>query len=501
MRKPLRWHEYVTLNFYWLGISSVSGIIAPLLLPYLVALFMPPELKNTYYATIRVVTLAVAMFAQPLAGLLSDRNTSRFGRRRPFIFWGAIANALFLMLIALTPQFRNASTDTFFLSVLGVPTAYFALIVAVSFQQAAGNFAHGATQGLLPDVVPDQQRGRAAGVKGIFELLPSFFAILVGPLVDAGRIAETAAIVAAVVLVSMLVTVLSTHEVPITQKPSENVRENVLRFLGLTLLFVAVTQLAQYGVIQSNKLAGAAIASLPLRIALVGFIGLAAMALTIFVGVYSGARLGIGKEASQHRSFIWWVVNRLLFLASIFSIQGFALYYLRDTLHLPNAATATTILLAVVAIFLVVMSLVGGFLSDRFGRKRLVALAGVIAGAGAVLLLFAQNFTMVIVCGCIIGIGVGLFWGSSWALGTDLIPPDQAGRYLGISNLAGAGAGIVGAGIGGPLADAFNAISPGLGYLVIFAIYAGLLLISSLVIWRVEVPAVGAAALDSALNS
>ncbi|MCK5633546.1 MAG: hypothetical protein KAI06_00575, partial [Anaerolineales bacterium] len=65
-----------------------------------------------------------------------------------------------------------------------------------------------------------------------------------------------------------------------------------------------------------------------------------------------------------------------------------------------------------------------------------------------------------------------------WALGTDLVPPKEAGRYLGISNLAGAGAGIVGAGIGGPMADFFNQIQPGLGYLIIFAIYASLFLLS-----------------------
>ena len=35
---------------------------------------------------------------------------------------------------------------------------------------------------------------------------------------------------------------------------------------------------------------------------------------------------------------------------------------------------------------------------------------------------------------------------TSWALGTSLVPPEEAGRYLGISNLAGAGAGMVGTG-------------------------------------------------------
>ena len=78
---------------------------------------------------------------------------------------------------------------------------------------------------------------------------------------------------------------------------------------------------------------------------------------------------------------------------------------------------------------------------------------------------------------------------TNWALGTDLVPPTEAGRYLGISNLAGAGAGIVGTGIGGPMADFFNALKPGLGYLVIFAIYGSLFVLSVVSLTKVKIPA------------
>jgi MFS family permease len=77
---------------------------------------------------------------------------------------------------------------------------------------------------------------------------------------------------------------------------------------------------------------------------------------------------------------------------------------------------------------------------------------------------------------------------TNWALGTDLAPPEEAGRYLGISNLAGAGAGIVGAGIGGPMADFFNGLQPGLGYLVIFALYGALFLLSVAALSQVKGP-------------
>jgi MFS family permease len=99
--------------------------------------------------------------------------------------------------------------------------------------------------------------------------------------------------------------------------------------------------------------------------------------------------------------------------------------------------------------------------------------------------------SLVLVGGSILGIGAGTFMATNWALGTDLVPPQEAGRYLGISNLAGAGAGIVGAGIGGPMADFFNRLQPGLGYLVIFAVYGGLFFLSIAALTRVRTPVPG----------
>jgi MFS family permease len=149
----------------------------------------------------------------------------------------------------------------------------------------------------------------------------------------------------------------------------------------------------------------------------------------------------------------------------------------------------TTVLLASVGVFVIATAIGGGYLADRIGRKRLVALSGLVSAAGTVVLLFASSMPLVIVSGSIIGMGAGTFMATNWALGTDLVPPEQAGRYLGISNLAGAGSGIVGAGIGGPLADFFNALQPGLGYLVIFALYGGLLLLSVAALSQVKVHA------------
>ena len=81
--------------------------------------------------------------------------------------------------------------------------------------------------------------------------------------------------------------------------------------------------------------------------------------------------------------------------------------------------------------------------------------------------------------GSLIGAAMGLFYSASWALGTEIVPQDEAGRYLGLSNIAGAGAGAIGAYLGGPIGDEY-------GYVVLFVIYGAMFLLSILALAGVK---------------
>jgi MFS family permease len=482
----MRWTDHIPINIYWLGLNVTSGVMTPVLLPYLVALFAPAELKNTYLATIRTVSLAVAMAVQPIAGMLSDRSTSRWGRRRPFIVTGTALDLVFLVLIGSSPLWLGSTLDPFFQATLGVNTAYAALLVGIVLLQFSSNLAHGAVQGLIPDLVPQDQRGRSSGVKAVMEMLPILFVILIGPLVDAGRIWSTIAILMAVLILTATITTAFVREKPLCSPPADPLAGRILRLVALAAIFVTVTQVAVWSVRQSGQLLARHGAGPAVQIGLVGLVGLLGMAGAVFVGVYAGAAVGIGRQARDQKPFIWWIINRLLFLAALSSVQGFAQYFIADVLGIPRPATVTTLLLGVVGLFLLPSALGGGWLADRIGRRPLVMAAGLISGSGTLLLLLANGIPLTLVGASLIGLGAGTFMATSWALGTDLVPPAEAGRYLGISNLAGAGAGIVGAGIGGPLADLFNALEPGLGYLVIFGLYAALFFLSSLALTQVS---------------
>ena len=89
-KKVMHWYDYVTVNLFWLGLNVRNTAVGSVFMPYLVAAFVAPDVKNTALSTMRTVGLIVAMLVQPAIGLLSDRSTSRFGRRRPFIFVGVL---------------------------------------------------------------------------------------------------------------------------------------------------------------------------------------------------------------------------------------------------------------------------------------------------------------------------------------------------------------------------------------------------------------------------
>jgi MFS family permease len=439
-------------------------------MPYMVALLAAPDIRNTALGGMRTAGLVIAMLVQPAMGILSDRSTSHFGRRRPFIFVGVLLDLVCLALIAVAGD-------------------YWFLLVAILLFQFTSNISHGALQGLIPDLVPEDQRGLTSGIKSLMELAPLIIvALVIARLVSDGHFVTAVVATGAGLLIIMLLTMVLVKEKPLAQKPDLPLGPPMLRVLGM-LAGILIGALA--GVVGGGIVGGlGGLVALPLsnpQTALaigVGIGGTVAMIVAVVVGVWAGAFATIGRDIRQHGSFTWWVVNRLLFFTAITSLQSFAPFFLMYAFKIEAAEAAgmTGNLLAVVGLCTLVSAVPSGWLSDRFGYRRLLSASGIIAGIGAFLLLGAiwvPDLALIYVAGCILGIATGLFVSSNWALGTRLVPPAEAGRFLGISNLAGAGAGMVGTGIGGPVADYLEKILPGLGYFVLFAGYAVLFVLST----------------------
>ncbi len=471
--RRLRWYDYITINIYWLGLTTLSqtnGLIQPLL----VQKFVGPAQQGTAFGRLRLYTLMVAILVQALAGMLSDRSTTRWGRRRPFILVGTLLNIGCLIAIGASPT-------------------YWILFIAVLFSQMASNIAHGAEQGLIPDLVPEEQRGRFSGIKATLEVpIPLILvAFTIGPLVSQGNIWGGIAVTSGVLLLSMAITMF------VPEKPLPRTQVQPLdwkplgQLLAMTLVFLMVI-LGMGGVVTRIGHLLRSIQSVPTLTVLMGITGLLGMTIAVVIGVWLSVYISIGKKASQQNpSFTWWVVNRLAFLIGTHNLSTFAVYFLQARLNLEGeeAAGPASRLMMMIGILILLSAIPSGWLADRIGRKRLVMLSGLVAACGTIILIATANLTLIYVGGCIIGAATGIFFATNWALGTDLVPKEAAGQYLGISNLAGAGAGALGSYIGGPIADYFTTYvteSPGIGYILIFAIYAGMFLLSSLVLVKVK---------------
>jgi MFS family permease len=414
----MRKRDYVTINVYWFGLAFMWNALHPIVLPALLLHFVPESLKNTYLGGLTFCGLILAMIIQPLSGALSDRTRSRWGRRRPWILAGTLLDLIFLAGMAWAGN-------------------YWGLLIAYLLLQIASNAAHGPAQGLIPDLVPQERRGLASGLKNLFDMGGLVVTSLVaGRLMEDGNPALTFALIGGVLVASALVTLLSTPERPTAgpgQPAAGDDRPSQDLHLQRSLRSALLTDLRRYP------------------------------------------------------DYTWLIVSRFLILLGIYAVQSFAQYYIRDMLSVPNPTQVTGNLMATIGLALTLLVFPAGLLSDRFGRRPLNLLSGALAAVGILALILARDVPSLTAVGGVIGIATGTFLSVNWALATDLIPQEEAGKYLGFSNLATAGAGAASR-LGGPLIDALNALRPGayLGYPALFVMASASTLLGTLLILRIR---------------
>jgi MFS family permease len=468
MKQRYHWYDYITINIYWLGLNMMNQTMSPLVVPLLVQKFVGEENKATYYGNLRLWSLMVALLIQSLMGLLSDHSHLRFGRRRPFILIGTLADLIIIAGIGFSAGLEGL-------------TGYWILFILVVLLNISSNTAQGAIQGLIPDLVPENQRGRFSGVKAFMELpLPLIIiSFTVGKMVKGGDYWGGIIIMMAVLAVSMILTMLVRETPP--PRYSRPIEWKRLIRLGMMTGFFTIIILLMREIVRYLGNVFASVMDIQILTITMGAIGSLAMLVTVVIGVWGSIK--ISNSQSLNDSFTWWVVNRLAFLVGAFNLSSFIVYFIqaRFGYAAEKAAGPATTLTMVIGICVLLTAIPAGWLTDKLNRKLLVGVSGVAAVFGTLIAIIIPDLYVLYIAGAIIGIATGLFYTSNWALGTSIVPASEAGQFLGISNLAGAGAGAIGAYIGGPIADIFTQLAPdqpGLGYIVLFAIYGCLFLTS-----------------------
>ncbi len=430
--EPLSTRELVELNCYWLAIQLLWGatiMLVPLLMidyacggvsectrPVAILGAFAPG-KGTAEAIISVVGSIVAIAVQPTIAAISDYTTSRFGRRKPFIFVGTLLDMAFITGLYLAGSW------------VGV----FVFMVLLQF---SSNFAQGPFQGYMPDLVPEDQVGRASGLMGLMMLVGTGGgAMLVSAAQWLGNPRYVLLFVVAAELVTMLVTMVRVRR-------------------------------GRQGLSREGR---------------------------SWVRVAAGTW---GTDILAERSYLWLLASRLFLLMATGTLSALAFFYMQDSFGLErsSALAYAGVAAALMVVFGALATLPSGTLSERHGRKRLIYAAASVGAVGMVVLVVAPHPLVALAFVVLIGIGSGMFLAVDWALMTDIIPKAESGRYMGISNVVTGSSGAISGAIGLVILDAGNAaLGYGAGPRIALAVACTYYLIGSALLTRVREPRRGVA--------
>lgn len=416
--------EQIKINLFWFANNFHWIALINVVIPAQIAVYFGKENLNANLPYVLVGGTLAAFVVNPLTGSFSDYVRSKIGRRRPFMIGGTIFNVLALVAFAFLGQ-------TFVTTPLTVPSITSMAILYVLLQ-ISNNFANSPWSAIIADHVPAAQRGSASGWFGVMTLLGTITgSLFAGALVHVGNEDFTAAFkanfahevfifylaLAAVQSFFVIITVLTVHEQPLVNGPEFNVNTFFSRF-----------------------------------------------------------RL----EVRKYPDFAWVLLTRVLVMTGIWSVNTFLFSYFISVLQDKHATSDIGLVFYPIVLGTsLITTLVGGTLSDRYGRKIMVYLSGAMMTVTCLLFILAASlsvqaaFTASMVAAGFFGLGYGAYTSVDWALATDVLPPvDQYGKDMGIWSAAGIIPQAIGVILGGVILS--NLTKPGtdprLGFSVLFGV-------------------------------
>ena len=327
--------------------------------------------------------------------------------------------------------FIGSALDIVFLLGIASSNTVLAIAAFMALLQFSANFAQGPFQGYVPDLVPERQVGLASALVGLFQVLGNAAGFAIG----AVAVATNSFWLGTMAL-------------------------GALEFATMLSVVIRVNE-GRAARPRDGKGWGA--------------IGLEAW----------------GTDILHERSFLWLVASRWFVLMGMTMLTNFALYYFVQSFHIEQARTDVPMLgvLAATVIGNLVAVLPAARVSDRIGRKPVIYMACGVGSVGLAIVAAAPALGVAVFGGLILGAGFGMFLAVDWALLTDLVPKASAGRYMGISNVATATAGLVGLAIGGLVIDVSNAvIEQGIGPRLAIGLSVPLLGVGALLLRPVKEP-------------
>lgn len=349
----------LSLAAFWFGSNVMWTALLLVIIPKHMELMMGAK-ASAYNGLIVGIGAIFALVVPLIVGPLSDRCQKRWGRRRPFIASGGVLN-----LIGIGVLYAGYTSLSFVVYLSG-----YILI------QLGNNIATGAYSGLIPDLVPEDQRGVASGYMGMLTQLGSALGAI-----------------ACIILIK------------------DTDFSKIFLFLAAALTLSAAFTL--FG-IRENCLAQ----PLPKQ----------------SLGEYVKS---LWIDPKQHPDFAWVWITRAMVMLGFYTVQPNIQYYLRDVVGLADPAKDAGILFLCVLIAATITGLLGGWLSDRMGRKRIVYIANSMMAVTAVAFPFCRTYPVAVAVAVVFGLGYGAYVSVDWALGTDVLPnKHDAGKDMAVWHVA-----------------------------------------------------------------
>ncbi|HEU0000563.1 MAG TPA: MFS transporter [Ktedonobacteraceae bacterium] len=374
--------QELTLNVLWFSINTQYAALVPIVIPTQVLLFVSgggvgSVEQATFLAWLTAAASVVSLLMPPLIGRFSDRTTSRFGRRRPYIALGG------LLLLASTPFLVSSGTIVIFL-------------VGLSILHIGNNIVNSAYQSLVPDRVPEARRGEASGFVGAMTILGNVagLGLAAGLLsgitrhnlnqnVIRSHVGIFYLIAAAVVLAGLLITLLGVHEVPLKPREhaypqeKEHVKHRFTRWFKRNWV-----------------------------------------------------------EPWHSYNFTVVFLTRSSIMMGLALFMTFIEYYFARVQHLSNFIEVTAIVAVLSLGGGVVSGILSGIFSDRLPRRApLVSAATISMSITAVaFVIFPSSLSVWLwPLGILFGLGYGVYMSVDWALSIDALPSlEHAGKDLGL---------------------------------------------------------------------
>ena len=177
-------------------------------------------------------------------------------------------------------------------------------------------------------------------------------------------------------------------------------------------------------------------------------------------------------------------VSRALLWIGFYTMLGYMLFYVRDTLRAGGAQTVTGIVIILFTIFGALGAALVAAPSDRFDRRAVINASTGVFVCALIGFALTRNIAAMYALACIAGTAWGGFLASDWALGCSVLPAEMMATAMAVWNLA-----IAGPQVAAPLLATALVLAahpkPQNAPLLAFALAIGEVAVGALWVWRV----------------